>query len=199
MAGRSRDVPRGTLDAFARRGAGRKCPIAAGAAGHADGGPAAGRKLGAWRMPGLRAASAQALPRKRDRLCKRRLSGDGPASLIGVKLARRRRLVEEPPRAARDLPSRKGPTLTKFPTFRRRTLEAIASDGWVRALLTTAEGGAPKELVRYSDANDGFFHHGRSFGAGRALGASPLRGTYRDVTIYETAGTDPGFRPCSRC
>ncbi len=69
-----------------------------------------------------------------------------------------------------------------------RTLTAIASDGW-RGFY---EGDVARELVRYSDANDGFFS-AADLTAQTARWGEPLKGTYRDVTIYETPPPTQGF------
>src|SRR5215468_2571893 len=60
-----------------------------------------------------------------------------------------------------------------------RTLEAIASDGWYGFY----DGEVARELVRYSDANDGFFTTDDLL-AQSARWGEPLKGRYRDVTIY---------------
>jgi gamma-glutamyltranspeptidase len=69
-----------------------------------------------------------------------------------------------------------------------RTLEAIASDGWYGFY----DGEVARELVRYSDANDGFFT-ADDLKAQSARWGEPLEGRYRDVTIYETPAPTQGF------
>ena len=69
-----------------------------------------------------------------------------------------------------------------------RTLEAIASDGWYGFY----DGEVARELVRYSDANDGFFTPD-DLKAQVARWGEPLKGSYRDVTIYETPAPTQGF------
>jgi gamma-glutamyltranspeptidase len=69
-----------------------------------------------------------------------------------------------------------------------RTLEAIASDGWYGFY----DGEVARELVRYSDANDGFFTL-KDLKAQVARWGEPLKGSYRDVTIYETPAPTQGF------
>ena len=69
-----------------------------------------------------------------------------------------------------------------------RTLEAIASDGWYGFY----DGEVARELVRYSDANDGFFAL-KDLKAQVARWGEPLKGSYRDVTIYETPAPTQGF------
>ncbi len=69
-----------------------------------------------------------------------------------------------------------------------RTLEAIAADG--RAGFY--EGEVAAELVRYAHAHDGFFKEA-DLAAQTARWEEPLKGTYRDVTIYETPAPTQGF------
>jgi gamma-glutamyltranspeptidase len=69
-----------------------------------------------------------------------------------------------------------------------RTLQAIASDGWY-GFYTGAVG---KEMVRWSQANDGFFSP-PDLEAQTARWGEPIKGTYRDVTIYETPPPTQGF------
>ena len=49
-----------------------------------------------------------------------------------------------------------------------------------------------RELVRYSEANDGFFTPA-DLKAQVARWGEPIKGTYRDVTIYETPAPTQGF------
>ena len=69
-----------------------------------------------------------------------------------------------------------------------RTLNAIASDGWYGFY----DGEVARELVRYSDANDGFFTL-EDLKAQVARWGEPMKGSYRDVTIYETPAPTQGF------
>ncbi len=69
-----------------------------------------------------------------------------------------------------------------------RTLQAIASDGWYGFY----DGEVAGELVRYSDEQGGFFTAG-DLRAQVARWGEPIKGTYRDVTIYETPAPTQGF------
>jgi gamma-glutamyltranspeptidase len=69
-----------------------------------------------------------------------------------------------------------------------RTLEAIATDGWYGFY----DGEVARELVRYSDANNGFFTRDDLL-AQSARWGDPIKGSYRDVTIYETPPPTQGF------
>ena len=69
-----------------------------------------------------------------------------------------------------------------------RTLEAIASDGWYGFY----DGEVARELVCYSDANGGFFT-ADDLKAQQARWGEPIKGRYRDVTIYETPAPTQGF------
>ncbi len=69
-----------------------------------------------------------------------------------------------------------------------RTLEAIASDGWSGFY----DGEVARELVRYSRANGGLFT-ADDLKAQTARWGEPLKGSYRDVTIYETPAPTQGF------
>jgi gamma-glutamyltranspeptidase/glutathione hydrolase len=69
-----------------------------------------------------------------------------------------------------------------------RTLESIASDGWYGFY----DGEVARELVRYSDAHDGFFTADDLL-AQQARWGEPIKGSYRDVTIYETPAPTQGF------
>ena len=69
-----------------------------------------------------------------------------------------------------------------------RTLQAVASDGWYGFY----DGDVAREMVRWSAANDGFFS-APDLAAQRARWADPIKGTYRDVTIYETPPPTQGF------
>jgi gamma-glutamyltranspeptidase/glutathione hydrolase len=69
-----------------------------------------------------------------------------------------------------------------------RTLQAIASDGWYGFYA----GDVARELVRWSEANGGFFT-ADDLASQVARWGEPLRGSYRDVTIYETPPPTQGF------
>jgi gamma-glutamyltranspeptidase len=69
-----------------------------------------------------------------------------------------------------------------------RTLEAIASDGWYGFY----DGEVARELVRYSDVHDGLFTAG-DLKAQQARWGEPIKGRYRDITIYETPAPTQGF------
>ena len=69
-----------------------------------------------------------------------------------------------------------------------RTLEAIASDGWYGFY----DGEVARELVRYSEANDGLFTLD-DLEAQVARWGEPLKGSYRGVTLYETPAPTQGF------
>ncbi len=68
------------------------------------------------------------------------------------------------------------------------TLGTIARDGWSGFY----EGDVAKELVRWSQRNDGFFT-ADDLKAQKARWDKPLVGTYRGVTIYETPAPTQGF------
>jgi gamma-glutamyltranspeptidase/glutathione hydrolase len=69
-----------------------------------------------------------------------------------------------------------------------RTLEAIASDGWYGFY----DGEVARELVRYAQANDGFFA-ADDLKAQVSRWEEPIAGCYRDVTLYETPAPTQGF------
>ncbi len=69
-----------------------------------------------------------------------------------------------------------------------RTLEAIAARGHAGFY----EGEVAAELDRFSRASGGFFRAG-DLAAQEATWGEPLRGTYRDVTLYETPAPTQGF------
>ncbi|HEY4166511.1 MAG TPA: gamma-glutamyltransferase [Reyranella sp.] len=108
---------------------------------------------------------------------------------VTQRLAHWRRLaapdLEKSPEAAAIL-LQHGPVL-RNPDL-ARTLEAIARDGWYGFY----EGDVAKELVRWSQANDGFFTQA-DLTAQTARWGEPIKGTYRDVTIYETPPPTQGF------
>ena len=82
--------------------------------------------------------------------------------------------------------------LTDDPVIRNpdlaRTLEAIASDGWYGFY----DGEVAEELVRYAQNAGGFFVRD-DLRAQVARWGMPIKGTYRDVTIYETPPPTQGF------
>ena len=69
-----------------------------------------------------------------------------------------------------------------------RTLESIASDGWYGFY----EGDVAREMVRYSQANGGFFA-ADDLKAQLARWGEPITSRYRDVTLYETPAPTQGF------
>ncbi|MET3838084.1 gamma-glutamyltransferase [Bradyrhizobium sp. OAE829] len=69
-----------------------------------------------------------------------------------------------------------------------RTLEAIGDHGWSGFY----EGPVAAEMVRFSQAQGGFFQPG-DFEAQRASWGMPLTGRYRDVTIFNTPPPTQGF------
>ena len=69
-----------------------------------------------------------------------------------------------------------------------RTLEAIAANG--RAGFYEGEVG--RTLAQYAKSHDGFFT-AADLKAQTARWAEPLKGSYRDVTIYETPAPTQGF------
>jgi len=69
-----------------------------------------------------------------------------------------------------------------------RTLEAIAANG--RAGLY--EGEVAREMARFTREKGGFFTEA-DLASQRARWGEPIKGTYRDVTIYETPAPTQGF------
>ncbi|MCX7363316.1 MAG: gamma-glutamyltransferase, partial [Alphaproteobacteria bacterium] len=69
-----------------------------------------------------------------------------------------------------------------------RTLQAIALDG----RSGFYEGDVARELLRYSETNDGFFT-AQDLAAQTARWGEPLVSSYRGVTIYETPAPTQGF------
>jgi gamma-glutamyltranspeptidase/glutathione hydrolase len=67
-----------------------------------------------------------------------------------------------------------------------RTLEAIASDGWYGFY----DGEVARELVRYSDANDGFFTT-EDLEAQSARWGEPIKGRYRDPGLRRAQDAEP--------
>jgi gamma-glutamyltranspeptidase/glutathione hydrolase len=177
--GGGRATSRGTVEAFARRGL-REVPYR-------------GVLPGTLTVPGAVASWSMAhaaygrLPLKR---CLESAIGYARSGFpVTARLAHwremaRAELAKSPEAAAIFL--KEGPTLAN-PDL-ARTLEAIASDGWYGFY----DGEVARELVRYSDANDGFFTPDDLL-AQVARWGEPLKGTYRDVTIYETPAPTQGF------
>jgi gamma-glutamyltranspeptidase/glutathione hydrolase len=69
-----------------------------------------------------------------------------------------------------------------------RTLAALAEGGWAGFY----EGEVAAELARFSGERGGFFD-ARDLAAQKAFWSEPIRGRYRDVTIYETPAPTQGF------
>jgi gamma-glutamyltranspeptidase len=177
--GGGRATSRGTVEAFAKRGL-HEVPYR----GVLPGTLTVPGAVASW---GMAHAAYGRLPLKR---CLETAigyaSGGFPvtARLAHWREAARAELAKNPEAAAIFL--REGPTLTN-PDL-ARTLEAIGSDGWYGFY----DGEVARELVRYSDANDGFFTRG-DLKAQVARWGEPLKGRYRDVTIYETPAPTQGF------
>jgi gamma-glutamyltranspeptidase len=177
--GGGRATSRGTVEAFAKRGLHEV--------------PYRGVLPGTLTVPGAVASWAMAhaaygrLPLKR---CLESAigyaSGGFPvtARLAHWREAARAELAKSPEAAAIFL--KEGSTLTNHDLA--RTLEAIASDGWYGFY----DGEVARELVRYSDANDGFFTTDDLL-AQVARWGEPIKGSYRGVTIYETPAPTQGF------
>ena len=179
LDGGGRATSRGTLAAFARLGL--------------DEVPYRGPLPGTLTVPGAVASWTMAhaghgrLPLKR---CLESAIGHAREGFpVGERLARWRELAR--PELARDPTAaaiflKEGPTLAN-PNL-ARTLEAIASDGWHGFY----DGDVARELVRYSDSAGGFFRRDDLL-AQIARWGEPIKGTYRDVTIYETPPPTQGF------
>lgn len=69
-----------------------------------------------------------------------------------------------------------------------RTLDAIAEGG----RDAYYEGEIAREMTAFAEANEGFFTK-QDFSAQRSNWGKPLEGSYRGVTIYETAPPTQGF------
>ena len=69
-----------------------------------------------------------------------------------------------------------------------RTLDAIADRGWSGFY----EGEVARELAAFSRDNGGFFDE-TDLRAQKATWGTPLRGTYRDLVLYETPAPTQGF------
>jgi gamma-glutamyltranspeptidase/glutathione hydrolase len=177
--GGGRATSRGTVEAFTKRGL--------------DEVPYRGVLPGTLTVPGAVASWGMAhaaygrLPLKRCLESAIGYARDGfpvTARLAHWRELARAELVKSPEAAAIFL--KEGPTLTN-PDL-ARTLEAIAGDGWYGFY----DGDVARELVRYSDVNDGFFTR-EDLKAQAARWGEPLKGSYRDVTIYETPAPTQGF------
>jgi gamma-glutamyltranspeptidase/glutathione hydrolase len=177
--GGGRATSRGTIAEFARRGL-AEVPYR---------GPLAGTltvpgSVASW---GMAHAAYGRLPLKRCLESAIGYARDGfpvAARLAKSRDQTREELARSPEAAAIFL--KDGPTIAN-PDL-ARTLDAIASDGW----FGFYDGDVARELVRYSDANDGFFTR-QDLLAQTARWGEPLKGTYRDVTIYETPPPTQGF------
>jgi gamma-glutamyltranspeptidase/glutathione hydrolase len=177
--GGGRATSRGTVEAFERRGLGEV--------------PYRGVLPGTLTVPGAVASWGMAHAAYGRLTLKRCLesaigyaSGGFPvtARLAYWRELARDELAKSPEAAAIFL--KEGATLTN-PDL-ARTLDAIASDGWYGFY----DGEVARELVRYSDVNGGFFTPADLLAQAARWGA-PLKGTYRDVTLYETPAPTQGF------
>ena len=132
----------------------------------------------------LRPAAAQALPRKRDRLCARRLSGDGAARPLAR--ARARRSWRKSPEAAAIF-LKDGRSAQPTPTSRARWRPSPATAGTASTTARwRANWCATREPTTASSPPD-------DLKAQVARWGEPLKGSYRDVTIYETPAPTQGF------
>jgi gamma-glutamyltranspeptidase/glutathione hydrolase len=177
--GGGRATSRGTIAAFARRGLG-EVPIK---------GPLPGTLTvpGAVASWGMAHAAYGKLPLKRCLESAIGYARDGfpvTARLAHWRDMARTDLAKSPEAAAIFL--KEGAALSN-PDL-ARTLEAIAGDGWYGFY----DGEVARELLRYSDANDGFFTRDDLL-AQQARWAEPIKGTYRGVEIYETPAPTQGF------
>jgi gamma-glutamyltranspeptidase/glutathione hydrolase len=177
--GGGRATSLGTLDAFARRGLGEV--------------PVKGVLPGTLTVPGAVASWTEAhamygrLPLARCLESAIGYARDGfpvTARLAHWRNLQRAELEKSPEAAAIFL--RHGPVLDN-PDL-ARTLQAIASDGWYGFY----DGAVAQEMVRWSEAQDGFFT-APDLRAQTARWGEPIKGTYHDVTIYETPPPTQGF------
>jgi gamma-glutamyltranspeptidase/glutathione hydrolase len=177
--GGGRATSRGTIDAFARRGLVEV--------------PYKGPLVGTLTVPGAVASWTMAHAAYGRLTLKRCLEpaigyareGFAPeARLAHWRDVARGDLAKSPEAAAILL---KDPTRIANPDL-ARTLEAIAGDGWYGFY----DGEVARELVRYSDANHGFFSRDDLL-AQSARWGEPIKGSYRGVTIYETPPPTQGF------
>ena len=177
--GGGRATSRGTIDAFARRGLGEV--------------PYRGPLPGTLTVPGSVASwtmAHAAYGRLTLRRCLESAIGYAREGFpVTARLAYWRDsaapdLAKSPEAAAIFLKG--GATLTN-PDL-ARTLEAIAGDGWYGFY----DGDVGRELVRYSDTQDGFFTSD-DLKAQSARWGEPIKGSYRGVTIYETPAPTQGF------
>src|SRR3954469_4331253 len=177
--GGGRAVSGGTIEAFAKRGLSEV--------------PYRGVLPGTLTVPGAVASWTEAhaaygrLPLKRCLESAIGYARDGfpvTARLAHWRDLARPELEKSPEAAAIFL--QEGPVL-KNPDL-ARTLDAIASDGWYGFY----DGDVAKELVRWSQANDGLFR-ADDLKAQLARWGEPIKGSYRDVTIYETPPPTQGF------
>ena len=177
--GGGRATSLGTIDAFARRGL-SEVPVK---------GPLPGTLTvpGAVASWGMAHATYGRLPLRRCLESAIGYARDGfPVTprLAHWRDVARPELAKSPEAAAIFL--KEGATLTN-PDL-ARTLEAIAADGW----FGFYDGEVGRELLRYSDANDGFFTADDLL-AQHARWGQPIEGTYRGVKIYETPAPTQGF------
>lgn len=84
-------------------------------------------------------------------------------------------------------PQPKPGTVLKNPDL-ARTLQALAANG----AAGFYEGEVAAELARFAQANGGFFDR-EDLKNQNAEWSEPIRGTYRDVTIFETPAPTQGF------
>ena len=177
--GGGRATSLGTIDAFARRGL-SEVPVK---------GPLPGTLTvpGAVASWGMAHATYGRLPLRRCLESAIGYAREGfpvTARLAHWRDVARPELAKSPEAAAIFL--KEGATLTN-PDL-ARTLEAIAADGW----FGFYDGEVARELLRYSDANDGFFTADDLL-AQHARWGQPIEGTYRGVKIYETPAPTQGF------
>jgi gamma-glutamyltranspeptidase len=179
LDGGGRATAKGTIDAFTKRGLGEV--------------PYRGALPGTLTVPGAVASWTEAhaaygwLPLKRCLESAIGYARDGfpvTARLDHWRGLAREELAKSPEAAAIFL--RSGPVL-KNPDL-ARTLEAIASDGWYGFY----NGDVGRELLRYSQDNNGFFTP-EDLKAQVARWGEPLVGSYHGVTIYETPPPTQGF------
>ena len=178
--GGGRAAARGTIGAFAQLGFAEV--------------PHKGSLVGTLTVPGSVASWTMAhaaygrLPLKR---CLENAIGHAREGFpVGERLAHWRQQARpelaKSPEAAAIFLKDEGPTLRQ-PEL-ARTLEAIADDGWYGFY----DGEVARELVRYSQSAGGFFGRDDLLVQSARWG-EPIKGTYRDVTIYETPPPTQGF------
>ena len=132
----------------------------------------------------LRPPAAETLPGKRHRLCARRLSDDGAARA----LARRRRGTSWPrvrEAAAIFLKDGDDPQATRISRARWRPSPATAGTASTTARWRASWCATPTPTTASSPLDD--------LKAQSARWGEPIKGRYRDVTIYETPAPTQGF------